>query len=211
MISLIAVVALLQSETAEETFKHLEESLVQAKSVRIKGQLDIAMGGQKMTGSGILLLKKENKARISLTGAKGNPWSVSDGTKVTVDPRQAGLDSATFDAPKALNSRVATAFVRWGFVDLADLPRRIKVFDTDPTQRMKLSDFKFGEKDGDLRTLTFVLTDGDAPVDIKIWIDPKTLALKKRSVSIPKMNATFTETYEEFTLNGEIPDDSFKP
>jgi len=211
MISLIAVVALLQQETAEETFKRLEESLVQAKSARIKVRLDFAAGDQKVTANGILLLKKENKARVSLTGAGGNHWFVSDGTKVTVDPRQAAMDGAAFDTPKALNVRVATAVVRWGLVDLADLPRRIKVYDTDPAQRMKLSDFKFGEADGDLRTLTYVLTDGDGRADLKLWIDPKTLALKKRTVSVPKMNATFTETYEEFTVNGEIPDEAFKP
>jgi outer membrane lipoprotein-sorting protein len=211
MISLMAAVVLLQQETAEETFKRFEQTLVQAKSLRLRYRLDLAVGNQSVTGTGIVLLKDGNKARITLTGAKGNPWAVSDGTKVTVDARQAIMDGATFDTPKELNIRVATKMVRWGMLDLPDFPRRIKVYDVDPKEKLKVSDFKFGDKDGDLQTLTYVVQEGNGQADLKLWVDPKSLALKKRTLSVAKMNATATETYEEFTLNGEIPDEMFKP
>jgi len=211
MISLMAAVVLLQQETAEETFKRFEQTLVRAKSLRLRYRLDLAVGNQSVTGTGIVLLKDGNKARITLTGAKGNPWAVSDGTKVTVDARQAIMDGATFDTPKELNIRVATKMVRWGMLDLPDFPRRIKVYDVDPKEKLKVSDFKFGDKDGDLQTLTYVVQEGNGQADLKLWVDPKSLALKKRTLSVAKMNATATETYEEFTLNGEIPDEMFKP
>lgn len=211
MIPLLAALALLQQETAEETFKRFEQTLVQARSLRLKCRMDLAVGNQTAAATGIVLLKEGNKAKITLTGAKGNPWAVSDGTKVTVDAQQAVADGATWNTPKDLNLRVATKLARWGILDLPSLPRSICTHDTDPREKLKVSDFKFGEKDRDGQTLTYVVQEGNGAAELKLWLDPKTLALKKRTLSVAKMNATVTETYEEFTVNGEIPDESFKP
>jgi outer membrane lipoprotein-sorting protein len=211
MINVMAVLALLQSETAEDTFKRLEQSLVQAKSLSIKCRLDFAQGDQTVTATGTLLLKEGNKAKIMMAGAKGSPWAVSDGTNVTVDARQAAIDGATWHTPKDLNVRMATKAARWGMLDLPSLPRLIRVYENDPKERLKVSDFAFGEKNGDLQTLTYVLRDGNGQADIKLWYHPTNLALKKQSLSVANANVTVTETYEEFTVNGEIPDESFKP
>jgi outer membrane lipoprotein-sorting protein len=211
MIYLMAVMALLQSDTAEDTFKRLEESLVQAKSLRIKYRLDFAQGDQTATATGTLLLKEGNKAKIVMVGAKGNPWAVSDGTKVTVDARQAAVDGATWVTPKDLNVRMATKVARWGILDLPSLPRLIRIYENEPRERLKVSDFAFGQKNGDLETLTYVLRDGNGQADIRLWYHPKSLALKKRSLSVANVNITVTETYEEFTVNGQIPDESFTP
>jgi len=211
MIVMIAVAALLQQETAEETFKRLEQSVLQAKSLSIKCRLDLAQGDQKATATGVLLLKETNRMKVSAVGAFGDPWAVSDGKKLTVDPRQGLADGAEFKSPKDLNAFMATAMLRKGFVDLPMLPRRIQIYGLDLKERLKLSDFKFGEKDGDLQTLTYVLQEGSGKVEITIWYDPKSLALKKRTWSFPSQKAAIAESYEEFTLNGEIPDEKFKP
>lgn len=211
MILMIAVAALLQQETAEEAFKRLEESVLKAKSLSIKCRMDLAMGSQTATATGVLLLKGTNKMKITAVGAFGDPWAVSDGKKLTVDARQALSDGAEFASPKNLNADMATVMLRTGFVDLPLRPRRIQIYGYDPKERLKVSDFQFGGKDGDLQTLTYVLQEGNGKAEIKLWYDPKSLALKKRSSSVPDKKASVTETYEEFTLNGDIPDEKFKP
>ena len=211
MLALIAVAALLQQETPEALFNRMEHSIEEAKSLRIKYRLDLEQGGQTATGTGIVLLKQGNKAKITLTGAKGNPWAVSDGKKLTVDANQALIEGAELDTPKDLNLRVATKLARWGVLDLPSFPRVIRTYGVDPKERLKVSDIKFGEKDGDVRTLTYVVQEGNGKVELKLWVDPKDLTLKKRTLSVGNLKATVTETYEEFTVNGEIPDESFKP
>ena len=211
MIQLIAALALLQQESAEETFKRLEQSVQKAKSLTLKYRLDLTQGGQTATATGVLFLKEGNKLKVTIVGAKGNPWTVSDGTKMKVDDRQAVLDGAEWDTPKDLNAKMTTAFVRRGLLDLPDFPGRLRRYDIDPKEKIKVSDFKFGDKDGDLQTLTYVVQEGNGQADLKLWFDPKSLALKKRTLSVARMNAIVTETYEEFTVNGEIPDEIFKP
>ena len=76
---------------------------------------------------------------------------------------------------------------------------------------MIVSELKFGEKDGALQSLTYVLQEGSGKCGIKLWYDSKTLALVKRSISIKDQKAAITENYEEFTVNRDIPDESFKP
>ena len=189
----------------------MEHSIEEAKTLRIKYRLDLDLGGQTATGTGIVLLKQGNKAKITLTGAKGDPWAVSDGKKLTVDANQALIDGAELDTPKELNVRVATKLARWGVLDLPSFPRVIRIYGVDPKERLKVSDIKYGEKDGDVQTLTYVVQEGNGKAELKLWIDPKDLTLKKRTLSVANLKATVTETYEEFTVNGEIPDESFKP
>jgi outer membrane lipoprotein-sorting protein len=212
MISLIAAVALLQQETAEQTFARIEQSLEKAKTAKVTCRLAISQGGREMTIAGALLLKEGNKAKITIKGAKGDPWSVSDGKKLTVDAFQAAADGAEFDTPQNLNVRVSAAFVRRGFLDLTELPNRIRVHGTDPKEKLKVSDLKFGEKDGHAETLTYTLEEGTGRAVVKLWYDPAGPTLKKRTLLIAAApQATVTETYDEFTLNKEIPDETFKP
>jgi outer membrane lipoprotein-sorting protein len=209
MLSLIALLALLQQETAEELFKRIEQSLEQAKSVRVIGRLDI--GQNAPAADTLVLLKDDNKAKVSMTTPQANAWFVSDGKKITVDDRQAALDGKSWDTPKDLNVRVTAALLRRGVLDLSPLAARIRTYGTDPKQKIQVSDFKLGGKDGDLQTLTFVLQEGNARADVKLWMDPRSLALKKRTLSLANSKIVVTETYDEFTLNGDIPDEKFKP
>jgi outer membrane lipoprotein-sorting protein len=212
MLSLIAAFALLQQETAEQAFARLEQALEKAKSVKIKGKLQLAQGGREMTLNTTLLLKAGNKAKIAISGAKGDPWSISDGKKVTVDAMQARLDGAEWETPKDLNACVSAAMARKGFLDLTELPRRIRVYGTNPKEKLQLSDFKFGEKDGELQTLTYSLQEGNGRAEITLWFEPKSLTLKKRTMVVAVTpQATVTETYDVFALNEEVPDESFKP
>jgi hypothetical protein len=184
MISLIAAVVLLQQETAEQTFARIEQSLEKAKTVKVKCRLEITQGGRGMTFTGALLLKEGNKAKVTIKGAKGDPWSVSDGKKLTVDAFQGAVDGAEFDTPQNLNVRLSTAFVRRGFLDLTEFPRRLKVYGTDPKEKVKVSDLKFGEKDGTAETLTFTIEEGTGRAVVKLWYDPAGPTLKKRTMLV---------------------------
>jgi outer membrane lipoprotein-sorting protein len=48
--------------------------------------------------------------------------------------------------------------------------------------------------------------------DVRLWYDPKTLKLLKRTVDFGKKDSqgTIRESYEEFTLNADIPEEKFK-
>lgn len=209
MIHLIAAVALLQQETAEEFFNRIEKSLVQARSVRVAGRLDIGRGAP--AAATLVLLKDGNKAKVSMTAPQVTSWFVSDGKKITVDDRQAALDVKSWDTPKDLNVRLATALLRRGILDLPPVAARIRTYGTDPKQKLQVSDFRHGTKDGDLQTLIYALQEGNARAEVKLWVDPRSLAVKKRTLSLPNPKVLVTETYDEFTVDGEIPDDSFNP
>src|SRR5262245_31546730 len=86
---LLAVMLLMQAETAEETFKKIGDGIQQAKSVRVECQWTGATktdAAGKVEASGTVLLKDLN--RVNLTGLiteKGQPSElriVSDGTTV---------------------------------------------------------------------------------------------------------------------------------
>jgi hypothetical protein len=51
-----------------------------------------------------------------------------------------------------------------------------------------------------------------SPWHVKIWYDPRTWRLFRRTVAIREgdVRGTLTETYDEYVLNGDIPDGQFK-
>jgi outer membrane lipoprotein-sorting protein len=212
MISLFAAVALLQQETAEQTFARIEQALEKARTAKITCRLVLLQGGKEMALTSSLLFKEGNKVKITLQGIEGDRWSVSDGKKLKVDAAQARSDGAEFDTPQDLHTQVSTAFLRRGFLNLTEVPRRTIVFKSTQKEKLKVSDLKFGEKDGSMETLTYTLEEGTGRAVVKLWYDPVGPVLKKRTMLVAAApQATVTETYDEFTLNKEIPDDAFKP
>ncbi len=75
------------------------------------------------------------------------------------------------------------------------------------------SDMKFDGEEGDAKILAYTLqvfsfTQGVFVEKVRLWFDPKTYKLLKRG--IVQGEHSRTETYEEFTLNADIPDEKFK-
>ena len=209
MLHLIAAVALLQQEAPEEIYKRLEETLARAKSLKIKSRVDLEGGGQKGSITTTVLLKGK-KFKIVTTGPNWQSWVVWDGVKVSCDPRQALAALGEWEPDETTKDKVVAWIVRWGCLDLASLPRRIRVYGTDARKQMIVSDLKYGDPDGDQKNLTFVLQQGKHKADIKLWYDPKSLAPRKRKVSLGE-KGEMTETFEEFSVDGEIPDADFQP
>jgi outer membrane lipoprotein-sorting protein len=84
---------------------------------------------------------------------------------------------------------------------------------------LKMSDLKQGEDDGVLKTPTWTVTvsktlmpAASKPMPIKLWYDPKSLKPVKRTATIMKgdVEVKWSETYENITLNADIPDEKFK-
>lgn len=122
MIALLAAVALLQQESAEEAFARIEQTLTQAKSLSFHCRTTVAQAGREFSVAGAVLLKQGNKAKVSMTDDKTTRWAVSNGKTVTVDPNQAVMDGESWATPEDLNARLSAAVIRKGFPDLLDLP-----------------------------------------------------------------------------------------
>ena len=219
MIVLIVLAISLQDGTAEESYRRIEETLAKAKSLSIKYQVELAMGGQKMTASGTVLLKEGNRLKVTLSSAdagvaKQDASSVSDGSNVRSLPMRPGSTETEWVTPKTLNERVTVALLRSGCFELHRLPGRMRDYDTNPKDSLVVSDLRKGDDDSGLRTLVYTLQEGSGRGEMRVWIDPKTWLLRKRVLTLPAQGpqrpATVTETYETFAVNSEIPNEVFK-
>jgi outer membrane lipoprotein-sorting protein len=216
---LMALAISLQEGTAEESYRRIEETLQKAKSLSIKYQVELAMGGQKMTASGTVLLKEGNRLKITLSsGGAGIPkqeaLSNSDGSTVRSLPQRPGSAETEWATPKTLNESVTVASLRSGCFELHRLPARMHDHGTNPKDSLVVSEIHMGDDDSGLRTLIYTLQEGTGRGQMKVWFDPKTLMLRKRVFIVPAQGkqpqATVTETYETFVVNSEISNDVFK-
>ena len=227
----LSLLALLpqQDDTAAAAFKKIEKTIENATtvSVKVEGQphthRTVRSVARRPTAFGMkvygtLLLKEGNKARLALTTRVGPKRRrlvsvVSDGTKAKFLP-----DRTARDTPEQLNAFLTTVLTRAGFLlsttmmsrilsapDLEELP------DLKPS--LKVSDVKYGDDDGEAKTLTYNLTfgGGDEPIGVRLWYDPKTFRLFKRTLRVRDKDRPrlVTETYESFVINGDIPDETF--
>ncbi|MBI3854164.1 MAG: hypothetical protein HY293_00575 [Planctomycetes bacterium] len=230
---LLAAVLLLQDKTAEEAFQKIGETIEKAKtlSVRIKVELTASVGGQpaKAESSGTLLLKDPNKANLHLTGkfsAAGQEREmvtrfVTDGQKIEAE----NLGEKTSPAKnikggfKPLLSRSGVAFGISPVLSQSYGPDRKPIAsDLDLLKAFELSDFKKGSDDAGTKTLAYVLKmrvfeDEQRHCNVKLWYDPKTWKILKRTFDVtlgPDKGTHLTETYEEMALEVDIPDEKFR-
>src|ERR1051325_5318974 len=114
MTPLIALLALLQADTAEENFKKIEDTIDKAKTICVRLKWEASTRGDpdgKVQATGVLLFKEGNKAflrsMIQEHGQSSELLIVSDGTLVRskLGPERL-LECAT---PKNFNSGLRTA------------------------------------------------------------------------------------------------------
>jgi len=221
---LLAVALLLQDKAAEETFNKIEEAIQKAKTLSFKYKFELAVNGQKRTtqGNGAVILKEGSKFNVTGalvgTGPKVGFELVSDGAKMV--RARFGADPPT-DLPSNMNRLMAIQIARLGVAKAFFFPsvqdgEKDKKEETDLKNIFKMSGLKSGEDDQDGKTLTYTLKVlhelGSA--DVKVWYDPKTFKLLKRTLGVREhlespVGATLVETYEEFTLNVDVPDGTF--
>lgn len=75
-----------------------------------------------------------------------------------------------------------------------------------------VSDVQEAPDDNKVKTLTYkIKVRPGHTASIKVWYDPKTFVLQKRTIrDEDRDSGTVTETFDEFTLNADIPDEKFK-
>ncbi len=212
----LAFALCLQDGTAEEAFRKIEERIGKAKTVKLKFRLQVDSkedeAEKREEASGIVLVKEGNRALVELKeasekGETGVRW-VSDGKRVKTLTTFLKESTSEETLPDRLGDRVTAALVRVGAVVLAEPPDG----EGEIGKKYGVSDFKVGEDDGGSRTLTYRLAiEGDL-ADVRLWYDPKTLVLVKRTVSAKTEmgEVRIAETYGEFVLDGEIPDATFR-
>ncbi len=224
MTPLLAMMLLVQADSAEDTFKKIGEAILQAKSVRVEFQWEGATrpeAGGKVEASGSVLLKEKNRA--SLTGLiteKGQPSElrvVSDGS--TVKTKLGARRMLECPTPKNLESGLKMALHRLGAMQVVLIAHKVCMLEVadqeealDLGKKPRLSDFKNGPDDGELRTIIYKISpDGpDAVAEIKIWYSPETHLLEKRTITLKHpTESVFTETYKGWTLDGRLDNEEF--
>ena len=224
MTSLLAMMLLVQADSAEETFKKIGEAILQAKSVRVEFQWEGAAranAGGKVEASGTVLLKERNRA--SLTGLiteKGQPSElriVSDGT--TVKTRLGARRMLECPTPRNMESGLKMAIHRLGAMQAVLIAHKVCMLEVsdqeealDMGKKPRLSDFKNGADDGEFRTMTYKISpDGpDTVAEIKIWYSPETHLLEKRTITLKQPSESiFTESYKGWTLDGSLENEEF--
>ena len=224
MTSLLAVMLLIQADSAEETFKKIGDAIQKAKSVRVEFQWQGATKADtagKVEASGTVLLKDLNRANLTgLITEKGQPSElriVSDGT--TVKTRLGARRMLECPTPKNMESGLKMALHRLGAMQAVLIAHKVCMLDVpdqeealDMSKKPRLSDFKNGPDDGEFRTITYkIAPDGPETVaEIKIWYSPETHLLEKRTITLKQpTESIFTETYKGWTLDGSLENEEF--
>lgn len=219
---LLAAVLLLQDKTAEETFKKIETQIETAKTVSLKFKIEVS-GKPEHDGTGTILFKGGNKSFIEIKGGGWDLTGISDGVKTY--SCWGGFTPTVTEANKNQKRNISITFARLGIIQSMTLEFFLgvritmgdqgkKPVEDDFRKLFEVFDIKAGEDDKESKTLTYKVKvpDDRVSADAKVWYDPKTFMLSKltASVNISKSISVVTETYEEFTLNADIPDERFK-
>jgi outer membrane lipoprotein-sorting protein len=221
---IIAALLLLQAQTAEDTFKKIAETLDHAKSVRVsfvwEGTSKAEAEG-KVDARGNVLFKEGNRARLAARiqekGRSSDLRVVSDGksVKTQLGPKRM-LECET---PPHFEAGLKMTLHRLGALQAVVVAHKICMLDPteqeealDLEKRPALSDFQDGPDDGDAKTITYKVTPegADSAAEVKLWYRPETYTLVKRTITLKRpAESVFSETYKEWTLDGELENEQF--
>ncbi len=224
----------LPTQQAEAIFQKIEETVTKARTLRIhyKSVQSGTGGAPTYEMSGTLLLKEGNKVLETFTWGvpedQRDVFYASDGTNAAfgfVYVRGGALRSYEFGkepTPEALTEKLGLALVRFGHDPYTNLSSKTLFtarpdYPCDPKTFRRLSNFTAGPDDGGLMTLSYKLTSPHGLLfdQAKIWYEPTTYKMLKRTLTFdvggdPSQERSLTETYQEWTLNVAIADESFK-
>jgi len=231
---LLAAVLLLQDKVAEETFKKIELATMNARTLSMK--FEFQDPDRQVQGSGTVLAKA-NKLNLVYQAQAFVDGKIQGGkTHLMCDGQN--MVKVTSSGARQVNviNVVATAILRTGFSRLMaafdnlgsdpgaeekEVPLHPGASDlkaVDPAHTFEVKGIATGDDDGEIKTLTYFMKEKGhtKAYAVRVWYDPKTFALRKRTVTGSMgfggkgPETTVTETYEEFTLNADIPDEKFK-
>jgi outer membrane lipoprotein-sorting protein len=211
---LLAAVLLVQDKTAEEAFQKIEAALEGAKTISVKFRADgpAEKGSDKQEhAEGTFILKEGNKAVFTWGQWKDGTFArhfeiISDGVHLKTGVRTPKNYTRSFPCVASrVGFIVGCDFMRIGADKEGDLG--------DPKTLIKVLQLRAGEDDGALRTLKYSLKiDGMAIGEVTTAYDPKTFKIRKRTLESGPgriFPGRVTETYEDWILNKDVPEEQF--
>ena len=232
---LVACALLLQDKTAEETFRKIEETILNSKTVSVKFQFVIdvkrAETALRIEGPGTMLLKDGQKLRLTFKYPEGSGDKEYD---QRVDGEKGAREEhgkwKQFEVPfpKGMEHNSRLMLIRGGILGptSSSLPWFVYALAENLDKAWQVSEVKQGADDGKTKTLTYRLQFGEeTPTEVRLWYDADSFKPMKRTYRFKvesdkgslKLNlfcasgeGTFTEAYEELVLNADIPDEKFK-
>jgi outer membrane lipoprotein-sorting protein len=223
MTLLLAAALFTQDKTAEETFKKIEEQIQTAKTLSIKFKVDAKEKQKGMTLTGTAFIRDGNKfsisARMKDQGREEEFSVISDGKQL--QRKASTAEPETRDTPKDFVPRFETSFIRTGIILAVMSTLRPSTVEGKEGQDLKklfsVTDFKNGDDVEGAKTLSYTLRFPETKPDLSgsciLRYDPVTLKVLGRTLTMTGRGAdatVFTETYEDFALNADIPDEKFK-
>jgi outer membrane lipoprotein-sorting protein len=207
------------SDTAEALFRKLEQRLLSAESVHIRGAAGSA--GAVISGlEGEVVLASGNRARIQFSGEFGGMGVtlalVADGEQMWGGN---GTDQFEDEAPTSLNEGILLGFTRMGILhNLALLSSVSSPDGTDGTIRdwVTVSNFAWGESgtlDGvAAEALTFDLTvNGTPAAKVVLWLDQENglPVQREQLVQFPDGEMRAIEVYEAVEIDAPFESEKF--
>jgi len=222
--ALLLAICLFAQDAAREEFDRIEAALRKADSAHISCEVIVEPKGDPPARHRTYALT------VLLRGAKfcldrGSDQLVSDGATVwwVVDKRLVSTTAVSEQRASHSRGSLERALGRVGFLHSWLLPARKGQCSADGDTD-QVSSVRQGENDGQARTLTYTLdrtATGSVddveitgePVQVRVWYDPKTYVILKRSFSREGGNRPLvvTERFKDYSFNVKVPDELFKP
>jgi len=212
------------AESAEQTFKKIEDAVCKSKSARVQYAWEGASTSDpagKVEATGIVLLKEGNRGNLAATIIEHTHSSelkvVSDGStvKTKLGPKRV-LECVV---PKNLETGLKLALHRLGAMQAVLIAHKVCMLEEgdqeaalDLGKKPAISDIRGGPDDGESKTILYkIMPEGaESAAEVKLWYAPKTYRLVKRTITIKKPSeSVFTEIYKEWTLDGDLENEEF--
>ena len=216
------VLTAIRSRIAEDTFTKIEENIAKARTVSAMIKYDWYRkekneDAKRFHGSGTLLLKEGNRLSMILNGFDADEMKVEnvvncDGSTFFSHGRLWNWSGgATLGNRTGVKDTFTRVFCRGGAIFALDCWRQLPYGADKLTSAAEFSEL---DEDKGGSTLSYKLSsslEAGVAIEVKVWYDPKDLKLLKRTLEIKGVNTvgSFTETYDEFVLNADIPDEKF--
>jgi len=215
---MLAIALLLQDKLAEDTLSKIDQQIAAFRSLSVEVRAELRSQAEdhekKESFSGKILLKDGGKARLDLLRVRDNKESsmliISNGTTVADTREGETLETPT---PKDFNKNFSLAALALTGVTKAHmLTFEVSApVDYDVRRKGALSNVRVEPDEGELKSLSYTLTFGAHTSTVRVWYSPTDLRPLKRELvwKAAKARVTMTETYMNYLVNADIPDEKF--
>lgn len=227
----LAAPALAQDNEAEKLFRAMEKKIKAAEAVEVAFTFQV----EKSATRGSLVLTKDNKARLKISGSFGGKRKatvelVSDGKQLKTKGAKFFVASngmpamelggqSEWETPKTFTAQLGALVSRGGVWYSIFVMPYLQGDGLDPDgegSKVNAYDFrlvgteKVGEREAKVIRYRFGKGDGCGhDEEITLWLDAKTLQPLKRDFVLKVHRARVTETYHEFTFEPKIDAKAF--